>query len=465
VLGVVYSCPVQALRSRLSRLLFVALVLLVGMPAIRALPARAAGRLIRVPQDIRLAQAVQIARPGDVILLAPGTYRGDLSVPEFTHDITIRGADRNKVVFDGEDRREEGIEVYGDNVAIENLTVHNFTGNGIYWESVEGFAARYVTVYNVGLYGIYALDSHTGVFEHNYVSGAADAAYYIGQCIPCNVVLTDLYARLSAIGYSGTNASGDIALMNSVFEDNGTAIMPNSYTAEKYPPQRSMRIVDNVVRDSGIVPTPANSPLAGYIGVGIAIAGGVDNIVQGNVVSGSARYGIALFPTVQRNDPPFAPMGNLVRSNVVTISGVADLAVSEGSGSGNCFARNDAQTSLPPSLDERSCADGSSTQTGDARVARDLAVPVRVALARLGKRPSYREMPVPDAQPNMPEVTDLPDARFRSPRRGYSPAYVLGLLAIAGALVWATYLGRRGRPWKKPSTADRLPSSDDREEV
>jgi LPXTG-motif cell wall-anchored protein len=403
------------------------------------------GRLIRVPQVVDLNEALEVARPGDVILLAPGKYEGDLSIPTDVSGVTIRGADRNLVVFEGDDLSEEGIEVYGDDVKIENLTVHGFRGNGVYWESVDGFAARYITVYNIGLYGIYALDSRNGVFEHSFVSGAADAAYYIGQCDPCNVSISDVVARLSAIGYSGTNASGRMIVRDSRWIRNGTGIMPNSYTEEKYPPQGSMRIVGNVIRGSGTVPTPANGPLAGYVGIGIAIAGGVDNVILDNEVTGSDRYGIALYPTIQRDDPPFSPEGNVVRANVVRDSGVADLAVSTGAGPGNCFVDNAWSTSLPRDIERTySCGSSASSRSeGSRRVGGDLAISVPAALARLGDRPPYATMPAPPDRPNMPGATDVVGIEYR-PDTGSSPTpfVALGVVVIAlGAVV----LVRRGR--------------------
>ena len=71
-------------------------------------------------------------------------------------------------------------------MTLENMSAHNFTANGFYWDGVEGFAGRYLTVWNVGLYGIYAISSRGGVMEESYVSGAADAAFYIGECNPCD---------------------------------------------------------------------------------------------------------------------------------------------------------------------------------------------------------------------------------------------------------------------------------------
>ena len=361
-------------------------------------------RSIRVPQDQPTIQAaVDASTPGTLILLDRGTYPGEVVVPPAKSGITIRGVDRNEVVLDGADVRANGIVVHADDVAIENMTAHNFTGNAFYWRGVEGYRGRYLTVWNVGLYGIYAIESREGRFEDSFVSGAADAAFYIGECNPCDAVVTNVTARLSAVGYSGTNAGGNLEVRDSLWELNGTAIMPNSFEGQPLPPpQRSSLISGNTIRDSGAVPVPANSPLAGYIGMGVAIAGGWENIVEDNVITGSATYGIGLFPTVQPSGNAIAPQLNVVQNNDISGSGEADLAVAEGSAETNCFSRNAFDSSLPADI-ETVLACGEDARTpGDPDVLARFGIPIPVLLDQLGDRPSYTEMPAPDRQPTMP---------------------------------------------------------------
>lgn len=357
-----------------------------------------------------LQAAVGQAAPGDTIVLAAGTYAGGVVVPPAKHDITIRGLDRNAVVLDGADRQRDGILVHADGVAILNLSAHNFLRNGFYWEGADRFRAAYLTVWNVREYGIYVEDGEHGVVEHTYVSGAARAAYYVGECRPCDAVLHDVVAKLSAVGYSGTNATG-VVIRDSVWDRNGAGIVPNTYANEALPPQARSTIVGNRVTNSGRARVPIRTALAGFIGIGIAIAGGNGNAVAGNRVTGSQRYGIAVFPTARfvelsggpEPGPPWRPRNNVVWLNVVSGSGRADLALAEGSGSRNCFTRNRAPRSAPRGLQTPTCA--RATSTGDAAVATELTRPVRVMLREtLARRrpPSYTSMPAPPPQPSMP---------------------------------------------------------------
>jgi hypothetical protein len=218
-------------------------------------------------------------------------------------------------------------------------------------------------------------------------------------------------ARLSAVGYSGTNATG-VVIRDSVWDRNGAGIVPNTYANEALPPQARTTISNNTITNSGRARVPIRTALAGFIGIGVAIAGGNENVVSSNRVTQSQRYGIAVFPTARfvvfapgahEPGPPWRPRRNRVVSNLVTGSGHADLALAKGSGPGNCFTANTVRRTLPPSLQTTTCARRSPT--GDPEVASLLTRPVRVMVAETRRHrhpPSHTSMPVPPPQPSMP---------------------------------------------------------------
>jgi hypothetical protein len=381
--------------------------------ALALTPSPAAAADIRVPQDVRTLQAAIVAaQPGDTIVLDAGTYPGGNVVPRAKHDITIRGVDRTDVVLDGEDVRRNGIVVHADGVSILNMSAHNFLENAFYWEGADRFRASYLTVWNVQAYGIYVEDGEQGTIDHDYVSGAADAAYYVGECNPCNATLSNVVAVLSAVGYSGTNASR-VVIRDSIWDRNGAGIVPNTYANEALPPQSHATIVGNTVTGSGRARVPIRTPLAGFVGIGIAVAGGNQNSVSANRVTRSERYGIAVFPTARyvtfapgmRRDPgpPWRPRGNRIARNVVMGSGWSDLALAQGSGRSNCFSGNAVGTTLPRRLQTPTCAGVSPA--GDAGVATMLTARVRTMFEQTLRRrspPPYTSMPVPPPQPSMP---------------------------------------------------------------
>jgi hypothetical protein len=394
-----------AVAPRMS-LRLVALAALLWAPAsIGAGPAE-----IQVPQDAPTLQAaIAKANPGDTIILSAGTYPGGNVVPAAKHDLTIRGVDRNDVVLDGADKRKNGIVVHADGVSLLNMSAHNFLANGFYWEDANRFRGSYLTAWNVRGYGLYVEDGSEGTLDHDYVSGAADAAYYIGECKPCRATIDRVIAVLSAVGYSGTNSSG-VLIRNSVWDRNGAGIVPNTYANEALPPEARTTIVGNTISQSGRAAVPIRTALAGFVGIGVAIAGGNENAVHDNRITGSERYGVALIPTARyvtfnpnakrEPGPPWRPRGNRVWNNVVMRSGWADLALAAGAGKNNCFSSNTIRTTLPPGLQRSTCAGA-----GAAEVAAVVAAPVRVMFRdTLNRRrpPSYKAMPQPPAQPNMP---------------------------------------------------------------
>ena len=98
-------------------------------------------------QYATIQDAVNSANTGDLVLISPGVYNESVTVT--TSYLTLRGTDRNKVIIDGEFMRENGIQIYEtDGVTVENLSVRNFSLNGVYWNTSKGFKGSYLTVYN-----------------------------------------------------------------------------------------------------------------------------------------------------------------------------------------------------------------------------------------------------------------------------------------------------------------------------
>jgi plastocyanin len=308
----------------------------------------------RVPQDYTTIQsAVDAAAPGDLILIDRGVYREEVTVT--TPSLVIRGVDRNEVVIDGEFVRGNGILVLADAVAVENLTTRNALSNGVFWTGVTGFRGSYLTAYNNGTYGIYAFDSSDGLLEHSYASASPDSGFYVGQCQPCRTVLRNLVAERNALGYSGTNAGGELYIASSVWRQNGFGILPNTLDSELLPPQRGATIVANLVVDNNYDAPSLPLMYAGFEN-GISVAGGLDNVIERNVVIAHRAHGIGVTPNYQDNFWP--GRDNVIRDNVVRRSGRADLALSGPMSGSNCFEGNEFETSAPPGLERFNGCEG-----------------------------------------------------------------------------------------------------------
>lgn len=333
-------------------------------PAAR--PTSAGPGTVRVPADApTISAAVAAARPGDLVLVSPGTYRETVAIDK--DGVTLRGTDRNAVVIDGEVLRANGVVVTADRVTVENLTVRNATLNGVLvtgmadaggglargsdgytrldparFPPIDGFAVRSVTAYDNGLYGVYAFDSRNGVIEGSYASGSADSGIYVGQCRDCGIVVRGNVAERNAVGYEGTNASGRMWVVGNRFSHNRVGLTSNSDYQEAFVPQQDAVIAGNVVADNAEPATPEQAD--GGWGVGIGLAGSRGNLVLRNRVSGNPGAGVAI-ASVQ----DLAPVGNQVRENSLSGNGtdLAYAASATAPGAGNCLSGPGHPTTLP----------------------------------------------------------------------------------------------------------------------
>jgi hypothetical protein len=75
-----------------------------------------------VPDEFATIQAaVDAAAEGDLVFVQPGTYNEAVDV--LTNNLTIRGADRNTVILDGQFELDNGVRVLGaTGVSVENMT-------------------------------------------------------------------------------------------------------------------------------------------------------------------------------------------------------------------------------------------------------------------------------------------------------------------------------------------------------
>jgi hypothetical protein len=313
-----------------------------------------------------LAVGASHARNGDWVLVWPGSYKEAVTIAptaQLTGDLHVRGFNRNGVVLDGKNLSGSGIHVNGvDSTWVENMSAQHYkagSSNGFYWTGVDGYWGSYLTAYDNGDYGVYAYDSTSSgktpsAFAFDYGSWNADSGIYVGGCRDCNAVVTNSRAYKNAIGYSGTNAGGELYLMNSEWDHNGSGLVPNTLTSEPDPPQQGVNIVGNYIHDNNDHDVPGTGITAiAPVGMGIDIAGGWDNVIRANLIKNQLHSGVLMHWLFT------PPVGNQVVYNTfvntASSGGVGDADVSiDGTGLMNCVEGNvhrTGTTSGPATVD------------------------------------------------------------------------------------------------------------------
>lgn len=364
------------------------------------------GTTRHVPADYPTIQsAVDAAGQGDLVLIAPGTYREEVAVT--TENLVIRGEDRNNTIIDGEGVRSNGILITADGVAVENLSVINPVGNGVFWTGVTGFRGSYLTTIYAGNYGIYAFDSSDGLIEYSLGTGAPDSGFYVGQCDPCNAIVTNVVSEYNGMGYSGTNASTEMYLINSIWRYNGAGLVPNTLDGEKLAPFHDVTIVGNLIHDNSRTDVPFKNATWPSFGNGIILAGGNTTLIERNRVVNHLGNGIVISPNLDKKF--WFSSGNIVRDNVIGGSGRADLALAGLADGGNCFEGNTYSTSLPVGLELSQSCDGFRLPVLYELMG-TLEPLGRVAQNGTGSRPDtpVGSTPLPAPQDQMPGGADAP---------------------------------------------------------
>ena len=264
-------------------------------------------------QYTSIQSAVNAAKPGDWVLVAPGDYHetADSSQPTdpahgdnagvmiSTPDVHLRGMDRTGVVVDGtksgapqcsnnptdqtygavgSDGKtvgRNGIVVWKANgVSVDNLTACNFlggsgdSGNGIWWNGgadsakigLHGYTGTYLTATSTyygaentaAQYGVFSSDAAgPATLDQTYASNFNDSGIYVGACQQvCDVTINHAWMEYSALGYSGTNSGGAIVIENSQFDNNKDGFDTNTQIAGDPPAPQD-----------GACPNGATSPI------------------------------------------------------------------------------------------------------------------------------------------------------------------------------------------------------------
>ena len=356
---------------RVPRLFVVVASLVAACVLVAASSAAAHGpRVVHPWQSIQ--KAIDRAKPGDKIIVKPGTYRENLEIA--TDGIKLVGfgatlkppAQARPGFCDDEPGVVTGICVHGEfdeefnpirlveDVEIKGLKVDGFSSSGVFAAGTDGFRAVLAEFSNNGGYGVFTFRSEGITYLHNRAHDNVEAGFYIGFSPEADAVVRGNVAWANLEGLLFGHAVGGDVAHNKFFDNCAGVIVLNAGALGPDGRVGEVLIRRNLVlRNNRSCPGDEEEETPPVSGAGIALAGAVENTVRHNIVLGNEPSGpsilsggIVLFDTTPLGGA--SPDDNRVARNLVQNNEPLDI---DGlAGTGNVFLGNLCGTSAPPDI-------------------------------------------------------------------------------------------------------------------
>jgi parallel beta-helix repeat protein len=322
-----------------------------------------------IPVRSTIQAAVDVARSGDVVLVPAGSYHENVVVS--TDGISIVGL--AGAVIDGSGvSGSVGIRVAPvlpavtlHGFRVQGLRVENYARDGVLLRHVDGFTIVDNNFVDNDDYGAFPVLSSHGLIAANRASGSDDTGIYVGQS--SDVTVSANIAEQNTVGFDIENSTRVTAAGN-LATGNTLGLIVQGAPGLTVPNASDVTVADNSLWDNNR-PNPSTDPedLLSRLpaGTGLLTIDADRVTITNNRVSGNGSVGIALIslpPDVAVLDPRVDPIPDEdhVTGNTVLGNGTdpdtrlapfppADL-LWDGSGTGNCWARNIYATAFPSPL-------------------------------------------------------------------------------------------------------------------
>jgi parallel beta-helix repeat protein len=329
---------------RKLRVLAVTLCVSVAALAVTVGTAQAATIVVYPGQSIQAA--IDIANPGDTILVKPGVYHETLLIQ--TNRLKLQGSmaslqpPASPTTFCG----WIGICLYGTSGdTVSGFLVTGFSDSGIFAYGTDHPIFTNNHTFDNGDYGIAAFSSTGAQIYGNFAQGSGEAGIYIGDSPNSNVSVHDNAAQHNAFGFLYRNSGGGTYMHNTSSHNCvGMVVLADSPGPASYVTIKS----NTVSANTNYCPSSDAGPVSG---AGIVLAGADHALVHGNDIENNVPSASSVFQggVVVESGPGGTPASfNTIAGNTI-LHNSPDIFW-DTLGHGNVFTSNVCQTSIPHGL-------------------------------------------------------------------------------------------------------------------